>query len=202
VSRAAAKKGNAPKRAAEFLERLLPDSDEQSGTAAADRKTRRATAHKMGVAYARATKLFDRIEEELDKDEQSAEEWEWEDRGKRRESDERSRERAEARADIRQEVWVEERHKAMRHQDWLLALTVVTTLAAIVLVYLAIEHNQIELIGASIFSTLLSGAEVYVMRWIRGPREGAAAVDGIPVEPPPFRWGVLDLQREDEDEEV
>ena len=24
----------------------------------------------------------------------------------------------------------------------------------------------------------------------------------IPVEPPPFRWGVLDLQREVEDEEV
>jgi hypothetical protein len=197
------KKSAAPKRAAEFLERLLPDTDEQSGTAAADRKTRLATAHKVGKAHVRATEVFDRIEEELDKDEQSAEQWEWEDRGRRRESDERSRERAEARADMRQEVWREERQRAMRHQDWLLVLTIVTTLAAISLAYLAVKHDQIEFIGAAGFSALLSGIEVYVMRWIQGSRdEVAAAGDATPVEPPPFKWSVLDLRREVEDERL
>lgn len=197
------KKSAAPKRAAELLDRLLPDTDEQSGTAAADRKTRLAAAHKVGEAHLRATEAFDRIEEELDKDEQSAEQWEWEDRGRRRESDERSRERAEARADVRQEVWREERQRTMRHRDWLLVLTFVTTLAAIALAYLAVKHDQIEFIGAAGFSALLSGIEIYVMRWIQGPRdEEAAAGDTTPVEPPPFRWSVLDLQREVEDERL
>jgi hypothetical protein len=197
------KKPGAPKRAAEILERLLPDTDEQSGTAAADRKTRLATAHKVGEAHVRATEVFDRIEEELDKEEQSAEQWEWEDRGRRRESDERSRERAEARADIRQQVWKEERQRAMRHQDWLLVLTIVTTLAAIALAYLAVKHDQIEFIGAAGFSALLSGIEVYVLRWIQGPRDEETAAGGAtPVEPPPFRWSVLDLQQEVEDERL
>lgn len=196
------KRPGAPKRAAEFLERLLPDSDEQSGTAFADRKTKLQTARKMGVAYDRATKVFDRIEEELDKEEESIEQREWDDRDKRRESDQSARERAEIRADRRQQVWVEERRKAMRHRDWLLVLTAVTTLAAIGLAYLAVKYNQVEFVGASMFSTALSGVQVYVMRWLQGPREEEATVGPTPVEPPPFKWSVLDLQREVEDESL
>jgi hypothetical protein len=195
------KRPGAPKRAAEFLERLLPESEEQSGTAFADRKTRRQTAHKMGVAFDHATQVFGRIEEELDKDEESVEQLEWADRGKRRESDERARERGEDRADMRQVVWVEERRRAMRRRDVLLGLTVVTTLAAIALLYLAVEHNQVEFAGASAVSAALPGLGALFMRWIRGSQEEATAVGEAAVEPPPFRWSVLDLQPEIEEGE-
>lgn len=191
------KRPGAPKRAAEFLERLLPETDEQSGTAFADRQTRRQTAHKMGITFDRAIQAFDRLEESLDKEEEGEDfkRRRWDDRRSRRESDESARERAETRADIRQGVWVEERQRAMRQRDVLLALSVVTTLAAIALAYLAVKHSQIEYVGAAMFSTVLSGVEVLFMRGLGGSQE-AAEVGQTPVEPPPFRWSALDLQRE------
>lgn len=192
------RKGGAPKRAAEFLDRLLPDTDEQSGTAYADRKTRLKTAHKMDYTFDRAVKTFDRIEEELDKNEETVEQREWNDRDRRRRSDEEARCAGEVRKDIRLVVEVEERRRALRHKDVLLGLTAVTTLAAVALAYLAVSHNRIEYAGVSAFSTLLSGVEVYVMRLITWPQEGrGTSVDAGP----PFRWSVLEFFSEVEEAE-
>jgi hypothetical protein len=193
------RKATASKRATEFLDSLLPETDEQSGTAFADRKAKRQIAHKMGVAYERVTQAFDWIEE-FGKDEDALEPREWDDRDKRRRSDEKSRVRAENRADVRQMVLVEERRRAMRQQDWLLGLTTVTVLAAIVLAYLAVTHNQIEFAGASMFTFLLSGGEVLTLRWLRNPPGDPPAPGGSPVEPPPFKWSVVDVQPEVESE--
>jgi hypothetical protein len=196
-----ARKPAAPKRAAAFLESLLPDTDEQSGTAYADRKTKQQTAHRMGVAFERATRLFNRIEEELEKDEDTAVRRGWDDRSKRRSSDEKSRVRAENRADVRLMVWVEERRRAMRRQDWLVALATLTTLGAFVLACLALVHNQIGFAGASIFTMLITGGKAFTWRWLRTPTEDSAMVDETAIEPPPFKWSVVDVQPEVEPEQ-
>jgi hypothetical protein len=178
------------------MDLLLPESHEQSGTANADRKTRRATVHKMESTFARADRVFDRIERALDEEEGNSEDRLWNDRNRRRLSDEDSRERSEDRADARLDIWMEERRRAMRQRDVLLGLSVLTTLAAIVLAYMAVKHNQVEYAGVSIFSTALSGVELFFMRVAQNRYDEA---DGIPGEPPRFRWSVLELQPEVEE---
>jgi hypothetical protein len=189
--------GGAPQKAAEFFDRLLPDSDEQSGTAYADRKARLKSVHKADYTFDRAVKAFDRIEEELDKNEQTVEQREWTDRDRRRESDEEARQRREIRKDIRTVVEVEERRRAIRHKDILLGLTVIATVAAVVLAYLAVKYDQVAYVGVSAFTTALSGAGAFA--YFRGPQADSA--ENIEAEEPQFRWSVLDLQTEVEPEE-
>jgi len=189
--------GGAPQKAAEFFDRLLPDSDEQSGTAYADRKARLKSVHKADYTFDRAVKAFDRIEEELDKNEQTVEQREWTDRDRRRESDEEARQRREIRKDLRTVVEVEERRRAIRHKDILLGLTVISTVAAVVLAYLAVKYGQVAYVGVSAFTTALSGAGVFA--YFRGPQADSA--ESIEAEEPQFRWSVLDLQAEVEPEE-
>ncbi|HEY3492834.1 MAG TPA: hypothetical protein VGK43_07765, partial [Solirubrobacterales bacterium] len=154
----------------------------------------------------RAERVFDRIERALDEEEEGREDRVWNDRNRRRLSDEDARERSEDRADARLAVWVAERRRSMRHGDVLLALSVLTTLAAIALAYMAVKHNQVEYAGVSIFSTALSGVELFFMRVAHAERDEAV---GIPGEPPRFSWSVVDVQpeieqlaRPDDDAEV
>lgn len=188
-----AKAGGLPNRAEEFLDLLLPESHEQSGPADADRRTRRSTAHRMGMALSRAERAFDRIERALDEEEESREDRVWNDRSRRRLSDEDSRERSEDRADVRLDVWVDERRRSMRHRDVLLGLIVLTTLAAIALAYMAVANEQVAYAGVSILSTALSGVGLFFVRVAQGQE---ADGPGIPGEPPRFSWSVIELQPE------
>lgn len=186
----------APKKAAEFLERLLPETDEQSGEAFADRQTRRKTAHKMDRTFDRAIQTFDRIEKELDKEEESVEQREWDDRDERRRSDERSREREEDRKDRRLDLEAEERRKAMTHKDVFLVLTVVTTVAAIVLAYMTAEAGRFGYTGVSVLGAILSNVFYRRLRWpshATGPESTAPGARA-------WRWSVLDLQGEVDEE--
>ncbi|MGN6216685.1 MAG: hypothetical protein ACTHN7_06990 [Solirubrobacterales bacterium] len=191
-------KSGAPKRAAEWLERLFPEADEQGGTAFADRQARRKTAHKMEQTFERAIGAFDAIEKAIDEDKASGEQREWEDRDRRRESDEHARQREESRKDIRLFVEVEERRRALRHRDVLLGLTVLTVVAAIVLAFLAVKHKEPGYAGVSVFSTVLSGCWVYLLRAVQ-PKDEAARPPAPVAEAQPFRWSVLDFQVEVEE---
>jgi len=168
------------------LELLYPEVDEQSGTAFADRKSRLRLASKMERNLDYAGETFDRIHEELDKDEASGEQREWDDRDERRRSDERARGREEDRRDVRLELEVEERRV-------LLVLTVITTLAAIVLAYLAIKHERVGYAGVSILSALLSSG---FLRLVRRPWAAVAGAAEGTLSSQPYRWSVLALQTE------
>ncbi|HEY6730746.1 MAG TPA: hypothetical protein VI039_06945 [Solirubrobacterales bacterium] len=191
--RSKAKQGGVPSKAETFMDMLLPEPDGQSGTAFADRRTRRSAVHKMEKTFARAEHAFDRIERALDEEEGMGEDRLWNDRNRRRLSDEDSRERSEDRADARLDVWIEERRRYMRQRDVLLGLSVLTTLAAIALAYMAVKHNQVEYAGVSIFSTALSGVELFFMRVAQDRYDEVGAIPG---EPPHFRWSVLEFQPE------
>jgi hypothetical protein len=144
----------------------------------------------MEMTYDRAIQVFDRIEEELDQDEASIEQREWDDREARRRSDEGSREREEDREDVRLELEVEERRQAMAHKNVFLWLTVLTTLAAIVLAYMAVKHEQVGYAGVSVFSTVLSGGFFRLMRRPSGQATDASSA------PQPYPWSVLVPRRE------
>lgn len=194
------KKSSGAQRAANFFGHLMPDTGEQSAEAYADRQTRRRVTHKAEDLFDRVAGAVSRAEAALEEEEAANAQQVWADRRSRRESDEEARRRGETRADIRQVVWAEERRREMRQRDFLLLLTAVTTLAAIALAYLAVKHSQIEYFGASMFTTAFSGL-VFVIRWIQGPRDGVAGVGQTPIEPPPFRWSMLDFQPEVEEED-
>lgn len=178
------------------MELLYPEVDERSGTAFADRKSRLRLASKMERNLDYAGETFDRIHEELDKDEASVEQREWDDRDERRRSDEHAREREGDREDLRLVLEAKERLRALFHKDVLLALIVVTTLAAIGFAYLAVKHQQLGYAGASAFTTALSGCGVYVNRLLRWPAGTSADAVAAAPEPRPYRWSVLDLQVE------
>lgn len=157
MSNAGAKRKGAT-RAAEWLDLLLPESDEQSGTAFADRQTRRRTAHKIERTFDQAAETFHRIQEALDKEEAQAEQREWNDRDRRREFEERVREREEDRKDIRLGVEVGERRV-------MLGLVVFTVLAAVVLAFMAVQRKELGFAGASAFTT---GCWMYLLRSLLG----------------------------------
>jgi hypothetical protein len=178
------------------LELLFPEVDERSGTAFADRKSRLRLAHKVERTLDYAGETFDRVHEEIDKNEEGLEQREWDDRDERRRSDEHSREREEDRKDLRLVLEAKERLRALLHKDVLLTLIVVTTLAAIAFAYLAVEHRQLGYAGASVFTTALSGCGVYASRLLRWPAGASADAAATALEPRPYRWSVLDLQVE------
>lgn len=152
-------------RAAEWLDLLLPESGEQSGTAFADRQTRRRTVHKIERTFDQAAETFHRIQEALDEEEAHAEQREWNDRDRRRESEEHIREREENRKDIRLFVEVEERRRALRRKDVMLGLIVFTVLAAMVLAFMAVQRKELGFAGASVFTT---GCWMYLLRSLLG----------------------------------
>lgn len=160
MSNAGAKKEGA-KRAAQWLDLLLPESDAQSGTAFADRQTRRRTVHKIERTFDQAAETFHRIQKAIDEEEASNEQREWNDRDRRRESDERAREREENRKDIRLVVEVEEKRRALRRKDVILGLIVLTVLAAVVLAVMAVQQKELGFAGASAFTT---GCWMYLVR--------------------------------------
>jgi hypothetical protein len=168
----------------------------------ADRQTRRRTAHKMERAFDQMRETFAAIQEAIDEDETSNEQREWNDRDRRRESDEHVREREEDRKDIRLVVEVEERRRALRHKDVLLVLTVILVFAAIVLAFVAVKQKDLGYAGVSLFATLLSACGAYLIRAVQRPkRETEPADAGAPDPPQPFRWGILSFQSELEEEE-
>lgn len=157
MSNAGAKRKGAS-RAAEWLDLLLPESGEQSGTAFADRQTRRRTAHKIEQTFDQAAETFHRIQEAIDEEETRTEQREWNDRDRRREFEERVREREENRKDRRLGVEVEERRV-------ILGLVVVTVLAAVVLAFMAVQQKELGFAGASAFT---GGCGVYLLRSLLG----------------------------------
>lgn len=176
---------------------MLPESGEQSGEAYADRQTRRKTAHKMDLTFDRAIQTFDRIESELEKDEASVEEREWDDRDERRRSDERARERADDREDVRLGLEILEQNQTRAHRNVFLALAVITTLAAIVLACIAVSQERAGFAGISLLNVALSGVFFRLVR--RPPKTSTAARDGAG-EAQPWRWSVLDFQPEVDEE--
>jgi hypothetical protein len=201
--RGSPKKSSGAQRAADFFGHLMPDTGEQSAEAYADRQTRRRVTHKAETLFDRVADAVSRAEAALEEDEATNAQQVWADRKKRRESDEEARRRGETRADIRQEIWAEERRRAMRQRDFLMLLSAATTLAAIWLAYLGVTHGQIEYFGASMFTTAFSGL-VFCFHRIQGPQDEAAGVGQTPIEPPPFRWSLLDFQPEvgEQDDEL
>lgn len=147
--------GRAPKRAAEWLERLLPESDEQSGTNDADRKLRRKVGFKMDEAFDRAIGAFDAIERSLDEDAEDRDQYdrEW-----------HIVEREEDRKDIRLGLQVEDAQTSVRERNVLMFLTAVSVVAAIALAFVSVVQREPWFIGGSLISGLLSGGGVYVLR--------------------------------------
>jgi hypothetical protein len=179
------------------LELLYPEVDERSGTAFADRKSRLRLASKMERNLDYAGETFDRIHEELDKDEASVEQREWDDRDERRRSDERARERAEDREDVRLGLEILEQNQARAHRNVYLALAVLTILAAIVLLSIAVSQERAGFAGVSLLNAALSSVFFHLVR--RPPKTTTAAGDSAS-EARPWRWSVLDFQTEVDEE--
>jgi hypothetical protein len=188
--------GKGSKRAEAFLELLFPEVDERGGTAFADRKSRLRLAHKMERTIEYADETFDRIHEELDKDEASVEQREWDDRDERRRSDERARERAEDREDVRLGLEILEQGQVRAHKNVYLALAVAATATAIVLACVAVSQERAGFAGISLLNAVLSGV---FFRLVRRPATASTATTAAVPDVQPWRWSVLDLQAEVED---
>jgi|GEM_PF-3894408 len=115
----------------------------------------------MEQAFDQMKETFGAIEEAIDEEKTSNEQREWTDRDRRRESDEHIRERVENRKDVRLEVEVEERRRALRRKDVMLGLIVFTVLAAVVLAFIAVQRKELGFAGASAFTT---GCVMYLLR--------------------------------------
>jgi hypothetical protein len=195
--RAVGPEGSPAKRAAELLDRLLPEDDEQSGTSFSDRQLRRTIAHKMDQAYSRTVETFETIEEAVKAERAENDRQMWEDVTKRRESDEHVRLREENREDIRLVVEVEERRTEMRDKsrarNLLMVLTAICVCAAVTLAFMTVHGGKPWYLGSSAFSGLLSAGGLFYllrsMQWVQG--RGAPGGDDEDATVP-FEWSGLE----------
>jgi hypothetical protein len=186
---------DAPKRAAEWFERLLPEQEREAANNFSDRQLKRKAVHNANEVFGRAVGAFDAIERAIEDDDTALVQQRADiaDRVERRQSDEVAREREEIRKDIRVVVEVEERRRSMRQRDVLLALTVVSVLATIAIAFVTVKHREPWFLGGSLVTSLLSGGGIYLLRsgpWGKGD---VGAGTGEP-EKATFRWTGLEYR--------
>jgi len=169
-------KGGAAQRAAELLERLLPQTELPSGTNYSDRQLKRQTVHEILGTQRRATEVFERIEAELDSEERKTGEQggvDDEEQQRRLDAEDETRRSEEARQDLRLAVELEERltenRDRSRERNLVMLLTTLSVLATIVLAFIGALHDRPPFLGGSAIGFLLSGGGVYALR-----RGGAA----------------------------
>ena len=150
---------------------LLYDEEGQPANNASDRQPRRKTTHNINEMTAEARALIGRIEREIDQDGSELEQQraDNEDRAKRREADEAAHGREADREDIRLMVEVEERRRGMRQRDVILATTVISAIATIVMAFVTVRHREPWPLGVSVATSFLWGGGLYLLRSLPGP---------------------------------
>lgn len=160
--------GGAAQRAAELLDRLLPETDLPSGTNYSDRQLKRQAVQEIRGTQRRAVEIFDRIEASLDEEKGRGESAADEERRKRRESDEEGQRNGELRENLRLAVEIEERmterRDKSRERNLLMLLTAFSVVATIALAFIAALRGEPPYFGGSAIGFLLSGGGVYVLR--------------------------------------
>ena len=166
-------------RISEALGAIL--QSQSGGISKGDSALRVRAVRSFDQANRRALGLIESAEQALEeerRERQRRSESEDEDRARRREYRERMRDRQERRKDIRAIVEAEERMTACRDRSRreavLLAMTVTCVLATVALLFVTVLRGEPELLGGSVFSSLLSVGGGSLLRAREEPASGAA----------------------------
>ena len=198
---------SAARRATEFLDSLLPETDKPSGTNFSDRQLKRATLHDVRNTQKRAVAVFDGIEKTLEADSENRDRWEAQDEHltKQRESDERARENHEVRENIRLALEIGERQTASRdtsrERHLFMALTTISVFATIALALISTLNAEPLLYGGSLLGFLLSGGGVYRLRALTSQSSDEEDDGAGAEEPENAVWGGLGIEDQTAEEQ-